>query len=384
MGSREPVCEERRHVTPVSSNNTWPHQYSPSPQHEVTLVTHSVSQSVRMGSPRVLLLVISVILAGAGLVSCSCSQEKYTAMQASFSNCSSQFTQQSGQICQLLESVVDQCSKLWLACHSKKEVAKMRDLHINHLIKSYQENEDLEDCRVVKEYRMSGRAGDEAEDEILCDVDTTSAVLKKLGDCSHAISTKVYTDIVDLTNVKTIKTKLCKALSAIGTNCVKDLKQCFATEDLLQMKKSHLEEMQNFPLRISQGKVSADALDNCKILDTTQQTEDQLSHVTEATENQSDKEATTIVQSKGKTSTTTTTTTTTTNTTTKVKGSRSAEFEPQSEDSEDSDHTKDSEDDDDDDDEESESSTRPEAERLPSRYSSSSSRPVISVLVIFL
>jgi len=306
-------------------------------------------------------------------------------MQASFSNCSSQFTQQSGQICQLLESVVDQCSKLWLACHSKKEVAKMRDLHINHLIKSYQENEDLEDCRVVKEYRMSGRAGDEAEDEILCDDDTTSAVLKKLGDCSHAISTKVYTDIVDLTNVKTIKTKLCKALSAIGTNCVKDLKQCFATEDLLQMKKSHLEEMQNFLLRISQGKVSADALDNCKILDYTQQTEDQLSHVTEATENQSDKEATTVLQSKGKTTTSTTTTTTTTNMTTKVKGSRSAEFEPQSEDSEDSDHTEDSDDDDDEEEEDdSESSTRAEAERLPSRYSSSSSRPVISVLVIFL
>merc|ERR1712087_949529 len=201
-------------VTPVSSNNTWEHQYSPSPHHEVTLVTQSVSQSASMGSPRVLLLVISVILAGAGLVSCSCSQEKYTAMQASFSNCSSQLTQQSGEICQLLESVVDQCSKLWLACHSKKEVAKMRDLHINHLIKSYQETEDLEDCRVVKEYRMSGRAGGEAEDEILCDDDTTSAVLKKLGDCSHDISTKVYTDIQDLTNVKTIKTKLCKALSA--------------------------------------------------------------------------------------------------------------------------------------------------------------------------
>ena len=105
-----------------------------------------------MGSPWLLLL-LSVSLAGASLVSRSCPPEKYTAMQASFSECSSQFTQSSGEICQLLESVVDQCSKLWRACHSKQEVAKMRDLHINHLIKSYQENEDLEDCRVVKEYR---------------------------------------------------------------------------------------------------------------------------------------------------------------------------------------------------------------------------------------
>ena len=45
------------------------------------------------------------------------------------------------------------CSKHWLSCHDQREVGKMRDLHINHLIKSYQQDDNLEDCLVVKEYR---------------------------------------------------------------------------------------------------------------------------------------------------------------------------------------------------------------------------------------
>ena len=105
-----------------------------------------------MRSPR-LLLGLSVILAGASLASGSCSQAEYTTMQETFSTCSSEFTQNTEDICQLLERVVGQCSKEWLACHSQREVDKMRDLHINHLIKSYEDNNNLENCRVVKEYR---------------------------------------------------------------------------------------------------------------------------------------------------------------------------------------------------------------------------------------
>ena len=94
-----------------------------------------------------------LVLAGVGLVSGACSELEYATMQASFSNCSSEFTQNTEDICQLLESVVGECSKHWLSCHDQREVGKMRDLHINHLIKSYQESNNLEDCLVVKEYR---------------------------------------------------------------------------------------------------------------------------------------------------------------------------------------------------------------------------------------
>ena len=97
--------------------------------------------------------VLVVVLAGVTLVSSACSELEYATMQASFSNCSSEFTQNTEDICQLLASVVEECSKLWLSCHDRREVGKMRDLHINHLIKSYQEDDNLEDCLVVKEYR---------------------------------------------------------------------------------------------------------------------------------------------------------------------------------------------------------------------------------------
>ena len=207
------------------------------------------------------------------------------------------------------------------------------------------------------------------EEEVLCDDATTTAVLKKLGNCSHEISTGVYTDIQDLTSVDTISSKLCTALSAIGTFCVKDLNQCFATGDLLQMRKSHLEEMKSFLLRISKEKVPTDTLDNCKILDYTDD-EDQLSKVTE---NQSDKESTTIVVPGAKTTTTTSHYYTTI---VQVKGSRSADFDPESEDSED-------EEDGEEDEEVGDTSTEA-AERLHARHSSSSSRPVIHSVIILV
>jgi len=323
-----------------------------------------------MRSPR-LLLGLSVILAGASLASGSCSQAEYTTMQETFSTCSSEFTQNTEDICQLLERVVGQCSKEWLACHSQREVDKMRDLHINHLIKSYEENNNLENCLVVKEYRMSGRSEGEEEEDVLCDDDTTSAVLKKLGDCSHKISTAVYTDIQELTSVSTISAKLCTALSAIGTVCVKDLNQCFATDDLLQMRKSHLDEMKSFLLRISQGKnVSEDALDNCKILDYTEHVEDQLSQVREVTVNQSD--TTTSLAPRAKT-TTTTSTTATTEGILQVKDSRSAEFDDEDMEAEDEGE-----------DEEVGDTSTDTAERLHSRQSSSSSSPVIHSVIILV
>ena len=220
---------------------------------------------------------------------------------------------------------------------------------------------------------MSGRTEGEVEEDVLCDDATTTAVLRKLGNCSHQISTGVYTDIQDLTSVDTISSKLCTALSAIGTFCVKDLNQCFATGDLLQMRKSHLEEMKSFLLRISKEKVPKDTLDNCKILDYTDD-EDQLSKVTE---NQSDKEATTIVTSRAKTTTATAATATTSEGSVQVKGSRSAEFEPESEESEE-------EEEDGEVGEVGDTSTEA-AERLHSRHSSSSSIPVIHpVIILFL
>jgi len=282
------------------------------------------------------LLMVSVV----SLVTGDCSLVETRVMQAQFSNCSRLVTQNTEDICELLENVVGECGKNWLSCHSEREVRKMRDLHIVHLIRSYEVNNNLDDCLVVKEYRESGRAEGEAEDDVLCDDDTTRKVQEKLQTCSHTISTGVYHDIQELESPKKISAKLCKALSAIGTVCVKDLNQCFATEDLLQMRKSHLEEMKSFLLRISQDKVKKTALDDCKILDYTEDVDNQQvdldNEVMEVTEVDSDKDDTTTMATTSSTTTTTSTTSTTSTSSTserefQVKGSRSAEFVEESE-----------------------------------------------------
>ena len=183
-------------------------------------------------------------------------------------------------------------------------------------------------------FRESGRAEGDGEDDVLCDDDTTRKVQEKLQTCSHTISTEVYHDIQDLDSPKKISQKLCKALSAIGTVCVKDLNQCFATEDLLQMRKSHLEEMKSFLLRISQDKLKKNALDDCKILDYTEDVEEQLVNLDNDVTTQSDLTTMTARTDSPTTSTSAATSTTTTKMTSttksegdvQVKGSRSAEF----------------------------------------------------------
>ena len=89
------------------------------------------------------------------LVTGDCTLAETRVMQAKFSNCSRMVTQNTEDICQLLENVVVECGKNWLSCYSEREVRKMRDLHIVHLIRSYEENNNLEDCLVVKEYRWA-------------------------------------------------------------------------------------------------------------------------------------------------------------------------------------------------------------------------------------
>jgi len=277
---------------------------------------------------------ILLVLAAPWLVTGDCTLKETRVMQAQFSNCSRLFTQNTEDICHLLERVVGECGQHWLSCHSEREVRKMRDLHIDHLIRSYEENDNLDDCLVVKEYRESGRAEGDGEDDVLCDDDTTRKVQEKLQTCSHTISTEVYHDIQDLESPKKISQKLCKALSAIGTVCVKDLNQCFATEDLLQMRKSHLEEMKSFLLRISQDKLKKNALDDCKILDYTEDVEEQLVNLDNDVTTQSDLTTMTARTDSPTTSTSAATSTTTTKMTSttesegdvQVKGSRSAEF----------------------------------------------------------
>ena len=57
------------------------------------------------------------------------------------------------------------------------------------------------------------------------------------------------------------------ALTTIGTVCVKHLNECFAEDDVRQMRKSHLKEIKTFLLRISQEKVTNVAFGDCKVME---------------------------------------------------------------------------------------------------------------------
>ena len=74
-------------------------------------------------------------------------------------------------------------------------------------------------------------------------------------------------------NVDIIAEKMCKSLSKIGTVCVKPLSECYAIDDLKQIRKSYILEAKKYLLSFKHD-MSADALDNCKILDYTENLDD--------------------------------------------------------------------------------------------------------------
>ena len=101
-------------------------------------------------------------------------------------------------------------------------------------------------------------------EEIVCSDSQTLAIQQSFQNCSHEISTSVYEASLQMESTILLTGKLCKALTDIGTLCVKHLKECFASDDVIQMKRSSLAEMKDFLIRIVNGKVKKDALDDCK------------------------------------------------------------------------------------------------------------------------
>ena len=87
-----------------------------------------------------------------------CSVLEHREMQADFTNCSRRYTEEhfnteNGDTCHLVKSVVENCGELWERCHTNKEVRRMRDLHIEDLVRQYRSEEGLEGCQIVQEYR---------------------------------------------------------------------------------------------------------------------------------------------------------------------------------------------------------------------------------------
>jgi len=208
----------------------------------------------------IMFLILSLVTGGHGLQR-ECTVEEQREMQSKFSSCSRDVS--SASVCQLVQNVVDNCGEHWRDCHEDREVRQLKDLHIEEMVRLYGRGQDLTYCPVVKEFRESGRT---TAEEVLCSDTKTLEIQKQFQKCSHEISTAVYEASLELTSPRVITTKLCKALGDIGSVCVKHLRQCFASEDVRQMRRSNMQEMKEFLIRIVDGKVTSDALDTCKAL----------------------------------------------------------------------------------------------------------------------
>merc|ERR1712051_378802 len=130
---------------------------------------------------------------------------------------------------------------------------------------------DVFKCPVVSEYVNSGRMDrvDEST-EGACSVSEVSEVQREFQECSHNISTKLYEDIQKLeegrfsrdTNdlaeeliredsevdsldpLKDTKPRLCTALESIAKDCIESFNKCFSQEDAEQIKRQHIQQMQ--------------------------------------------------------------------------------------------------------------------------------------------
>ena len=81
-------------------------------------------------------------------------------VQQEFSECSRRYGDEfhdsgdGGDVCQLLRNIVEECVQVFGQCHTAREIRRMQDLHIEALIDQYKQFGDLNNCPVVKEYRL--------------------------------------------------------------------------------------------------------------------------------------------------------------------------------------------------------------------------------------
>jgi len=244
----------------------------------------------------ILLVILSSSVNLSHQSSASCSIQQTRKVQSEFTKCSQKFsdtfyshedtatTGSEEHVCELLDNIVNKCVELFSACHNTRDLRRMKDLHIEELLKQYSEFGDLTKCKVVREYRESGRSEPDEGEEVRCDDGETTAAQSEFQQCSHSTSTKMYEIILDLEQPKleTIVDTLCSGLSTIGTQCVRSLSQCFAESDLRQIRSSHLTEMKKFFMSFS-PQLSPGSLDTCKILDYTHTEDDDNEETTTTT-----------------------------------------------------------------------------------------------------
>ena len=92
------------------------------------------------------------------LTKMACSMVELREMQTDCTNCSKMKIEKHQNLlddnaCQLVRKVIRVCGELWERCHTSREVRRMRDLHIEALVRQYGSKGGLDGCHLVQEYR---------------------------------------------------------------------------------------------------------------------------------------------------------------------------------------------------------------------------------------
>jgi hypothetical protein len=81
--------------------------------------------------------------------------------------------------------------------------------------------------------------------------------------CSRTVTTLAYQTVLELTTSKEISEMLCQALANISATCPNLLQECFAPEDVDQLKSLHLLEMKDYLVKIARNRVTSKELEGC-------------------------------------------------------------------------------------------------------------------------
>jgi len=122
---------------------------------------------------------------------------------------------------------------------------------------------DIEQCDTVKQFRSRQIVYE--EDPESCSDDKFSKSQADFQTCTHSITTSVNDDMESLNSLKSITSRLCKAINSISSDCVKHLEKCLDAEDVVIMSENHIEQLKLYFIKLAGDKVDSDIdLDNCK------------------------------------------------------------------------------------------------------------------------
>ena len=107
-------------------------------------------------------------------------------------------------------------------------------------------------------------AVEDTENPVSCSDSKTEDIQRKFQSCSHMAVTSFYEDFENITDTNFLPIRFCQTLNTIGSVCVSHLSECFAAEDIIQMKQSHMAEMRTFLLRITRGKLGEEDTPDCE------------------------------------------------------------------------------------------------------------------------